>query len=292
MKLPLRPTTLGAASSCSPSARRRCCRAPRITSTRRRSGASAPRRRVQPDVRPRRSRHQRRLRLPGPQRLAHGPGDDHQPGHQRSSAASSAPTSATSSTSIATATPSRTSPSSVRFGDGARAAPRTTPSPATRARTPDAQDRRRASAGARPAAPASGRSPRTARRSSPASAADPFFFDLTGFVGTRPRRRHRQLGNRPTDFFAGLNTNAIVIEVPDDAIGGGNIGVWGATTYWNGGALDRGRPDGSSGDQHRVQHLARRSGREHDQEPVQRHPTVEAANGLRRQVPRPTSSPR
>lgn len=63
---------------------------------------------------------------------------------------------------------------------------------------------------------------------------DPFFFDLTGFVGTVFGLGSDRLGSNPTDFFAGLNTNAIVLEVPDDALGGTHIGVWGQTTWWNG----------------------------------------------------------
>ena len=63
---------------------------------------------------------------------------------------------------------------------------------------------------------------------------DPFFFDLTGFVGTVFGVGTDGLGSTPTDFFVGLNTNALVIEVPDDALGGGMIGVWGATQYWDG----------------------------------------------------------
>jgi len=63
---------------------------------------------------------------------------------------------------------------------------------------------------------------------------DPFFFDLTGFIGTVLNVGTDALGSDPTDFFTPLNTNAVVIEVPDDAIGGTNIGVWGATSYWDG----------------------------------------------------------
>lgn len=64
---------------------------------------------------------------------------------------------------------------------------------------------------------------------------DPFFFDLTGFVGTLFNIGTDDLGNNPTDIFTGFNTNAIVIEVPDDQLGG-MIGVWGTTTWWNGSA--------------------------------------------------------
>lgn len=65
---------------------------------------------------------------------------------------------------------------------------------------------------------------------------DPFFFDLTGFIGTLFGVGDDALGDNPTDFFTPLNTNALVIEVPDDAIGATNIGVWGVTTWWNGSA--------------------------------------------------------
>jgi hypothetical protein len=63
---------------------------------------------------------------------------------------------------------------------------------------------------------------------------DPFFFDLTGFVGTVFGIGTDGLGDNPTDFFTPLNTNAVVIEVPDDAIGATNIGVWGLTRWWDG----------------------------------------------------------
>jgi len=42
------------------------------------------------------------------------------------------------------------------------------------------------------------------------------------------------LGDDPEDFFLELNTNALVIEVPDDALGD-EIGVWGVTQYLSGG---------------------------------------------------------
>jgi hypothetical protein len=64
---------------------------------------------------------------------------------------------------------------------------------------------------------------------------DPFAFDLTGFIGTAFGIGSDQLSvidGTANDFFVGLNTNAIVIEVPDDALGATNIGVWGATQYW------------------------------------------------------------
>jgi Domain of unknown function (DUF4331) len=65
---------------------------------------------------------------------------------------------------------------------------------------------------------------------------DPFFFDLTGFVGTLFHIGTDNLGDHPADFFSGLNTNALVVEVPDDALGATHIGVWGATTWWDGSA--------------------------------------------------------
>jgi hypothetical protein len=66
---------------------------------------------------------------------------------------------------------------------------------------------------------------------------DPFFFDLTGFIGTVFGVGDDDLeviDGDSNDFFDPLNTNALVIEVPDDAIGATNIGVWGTTTWWNG----------------------------------------------------------
>ena len=63
---------------------------------------------------------------------------------------------------------------------------------------------------------------------------DPFFFDLLGFIGTVLGVGTDALGDDPDDFFTPLNTNALVIEVPDDAIGATNIGVWGTTSYWDG----------------------------------------------------------
>src|SRR6185503_13535337 len=65
---------------------------------------------------------------------------------------------------------------------------------------------------------------------------DPFFFDLLGFIGTVLGVGDDALGDDPEDFFTPLNTNALVIEVPDDAIGATNIGVWGTTAWWNGSA--------------------------------------------------------
>jgi hypothetical protein len=86
---------------------------------------------------------------------------------------------------------------------------------------------------------------------------DPFFFDLLGFLGSVKGQGTRTLndGNQ-SDFFAGLNTLAIVVELPSAAIGGSgtNVGVW-ATTRVNGSVADQmGRPaintvfNGSSAD--------------------------------------------
>ena len=66
---------------------------------------------------------------------------------------------------------------------------------------------------------------------------DPFFFDLTGFIGTVfgvGADNLSVLDGNASDFFAPLNTNALVIEVPDAALGATNIGVWGSTQYWSG----------------------------------------------------------
>lgn len=75
---------------------------------------------------------------------------------------------------------------------------------------------------------------------------DPFFFDLAAFrddVLGQPQNRSfcDQPGGKGVDFFAALNTNAIVLEQGDARLGA-NIGVWG-TTVGAGGQLDRmGRP--------------------------------------------------
>jgi len=76
---------------------------------------------------------------------------------------------------------------------------------------------------------------------------DPFFFDLSGFLGTVEGRGDDVLGQEPVDFFDGLNTLAVVIEVPDsDLNDGGPIAAWATTSRRvNGGwkQVDRmGRP--------------------------------------------------
>jgi Domain of unknown function (DUF4331) len=65
---------------------------------------------------------------------------------------------------------------------------------------------------------------------------DPFFFDLTGFIGTTTKLTTGTavggdaLGNNPTDFFANLNTNAIVMSIPNSQLPD-TIGVWATTQY-------------------------------------------------------------
>ncbi len=65
---------------------------------------------------------------------------------------------------------------------------------------------------------------------------DPFFFDLTGFIGTTTLLTTGTavggdaLGNNPTDFFANLNTNAIVLSIPSSQLPD-TIGVWAVTQY-------------------------------------------------------------
>lgn len=73
---------------------------------------------------------------------------------------------------------------------------------------------------------------------------DPFFFDLLGFLGSVRGQGSDCLGCTPTDFFAALNTLAIVLEVPNAQLGGNGtgIGVW-ATTVAGGAVADQmGRP--------------------------------------------------
>lgn len=74
---------------------------------------------------------------------------------------------------------------------------------------------------------------------------DPFFFDLLGFLGSVKGQGTRMLNDgNESDFFVGLNTLAIVLEVPNRRIGGTgtNVGVW-ATTRAHGDTADQmGRP--------------------------------------------------
>jgi hypothetical protein len=66
---------------------------------------------------------------------------------------------------------------------------------------------------------------------------DPFFFDLLGFrgsLGLGPNT-NTLCDSDPTDFFKDLNTLAIILEVPDGALGR-HIGVWATTEQWISGA--------------------------------------------------------
>ena len=63
---------------------------------------------------------------------------------------------------------------------------------------------------------------------------DPFFFDLNGF-----KNNFMFTGS---DFFAGMNVTAIVLEIPRTELGGTSVGVW-ARTSVGGVQFDRmGRP--------------------------------------------------
>ena len=59
---------------------------------------------------------------------------------------------------------------------------------------------------------------------------DPFFFDLGGFLGSVEGANNGRMLNdgNEGDFFADLNSLAIVIEVKDEDLGS-NIGVWSTT---------------------------------------------------------------
>jgi hypothetical protein len=73
---------------------------------------------------------------------------------------------------------------------------------------------------------------------------DPFFFDLIGFLGSIRHQGTDSLGNTPSDFFIGLNTMAIVVEVPNAMLGGNgtSIGVWATTSLGGAQADQMGRP--------------------------------------------------
>ena len=73
---------------------------------------------------------------------------------------------------------------------------------------------------------------------------DPFFFDLAAFLhdvkGVANGRSFCDGGT--TNFFAGLNVNAIVLELPRTNLGTDNVGYWARTVY-NDVQIDRmGRP--------------------------------------------------
>lgn len=63
---------------------------------------------------------------------------------------------------------------------------------------------------------------------------DPFFFDLGGFLGTVEQANNGRMFNdgNQSDFFANLNTLAIVLEIADKDLGS-DIGVWSTTSRRN-----------------------------------------------------------
>jgi len=66
---------------------------------------------------------------------------------------------------------------------------------------------------------------------------DPFFFDLIAFRNTLGiDSGTRTFCQNPSDFFVGLNALGIVLELPDDQLGGTHIGVWATTSQLIGGA--------------------------------------------------------
>jgi Domain of unknown function (DUF4331) len=69
---------------------------------------------------------------------------------------------------------------------------------------------------------------------------DPFFFDLASFNGLGTGDAFCQAGD--TDFFLGLNTSAIVVEVPTSMIGSRPVGVWGRTVVGGDQVERMGRP--------------------------------------------------
>lgn len=72
---------------------------------------------------------------------------------------------------------------------------------------------------------------------------DPFFFDLAAFQGSVLGSGNRSFcDGDEVDFFAQLNSNAIVLQVPDAALGR-HIGVWAVTATDGSERVDRmGRP--------------------------------------------------
>lgn len=61
---------------------------------------------------------------------------------------------------------------------------------------------------------------------------DPFFFDLTGFLGTVEGQAGNPALGEGGDFFTDLNTMALVIEVPDSVLGE-EIAVWATSVVRN-----------------------------------------------------------
>jgi Domain of unknown function (DUF4331) len=76
---------------------------------------------------------------------------------------------------------------------------------------------------------------------------DPFFFDLDAFRQVvlkqdRGRTGFCDKGGQGVDFFAMLNTNAIILDLPNATLGG-KIGVWAQTIAADGTKIDQmGRP--------------------------------------------------
>ena len=76
---------------------------------------------------------------------------------------------------------------------------------------------------------------------------DPFFFDLDAFRQVvlkqdRGRKSFCDTNGAGVDFFAALNTNAIVLDLPNATLGG-KIGVWAQTIDASGQVIDQmGRP--------------------------------------------------
>ena len=64
---------------------------------------------------------------------------------------------------------------------------------------------------------------------------DPFFFDLDAFNNTIHATGGRSFcaNGQGVDFFAGLNTNAIVLKLDNDAVGT-KVNIWGSTVSTNG----------------------------------------------------------
>jgi len=68
---------------------------------------------------------------------------------------------------------------------------------------------------------------------------DPFFFDLAAFQGSVLGMGSRAFcDGDEVDFFEALNANAIVLQVPDSALGR-DIGIWAVTTTDGGDRIDR-----------------------------------------------------
>ena len=112
---------------------------------------------------------------------------------------------------------------------------------------------------------------------------DPFFFDLLGFLGTVKGQGTRTLNDgNESDFFVGLNTLAIVVEVPNQL----DRRDWQERRRVGDHPRQRhgGRPDGPPRDQHGLQLVDGRQGG------VQRDRPREAAVRDGRQVPHRMSS--